>query len=439
MSKINVYTYILNFKGEKKMNKKYENEKRYGLEITWDPDHYNPIIHGTVEAIRIFYSENTTKDILAELRFCFGGTTIIEWTNPDEREKFADGIDGYTLFLDERVVVDTYKAEELLDEGKYRVLRVGNFFTNDSWYYSDLELDNDKYCDEGDLLFAWSASFGPRIWHGEKVIYHYHIWKVLPKKGKVDKMFLYYYLQYATPMWLGGTNGTTMVHITKANMEKKKVFIPSSVSEQKLIASVLTKYDELIENNENRIKCLEEMANSLYKEWFIRFRFPGHEITRMDNGIPFGWEYKKFSNPNGPTYAIGLSDVMAVNYENGDKDNFNNIESNTQKQKEHAYGLIEKTADNSNITIIAQHNRTYQIKNDKEKQKSLAKYCLIFFGAKSSSIMSNEDIEMKFVRRIISTPYLLWSVCPKYCISIRNKTDRTVYIDKGNCFRLYNT
>ena len=62
-------------------------------------------------------------------------------------------------------------------------------------------------------------------------------------------------------------------------------------------------------------------------------------------------KYKKFSNPNGPTYAIGLSDVMAVNYENGDKDNFNNIESNTQKQKEHAYGLIEKTADNSNITI----------------------------------------------------------------------------------------
>lgn len=95
------------------MNKKYENEKQYGCEITWDPDHYDPIIHGTVEAIRIFYSENATRDILAELRFCFSGTTIIEWTNPDEREKFADGIDGYTLFLDERVVIDNYKAEEL--------------------------------------------------------------------------------------------------------------------------------------------------------------------------------------------------------------------------------------------------------------------------------------------------------------------------------------
>ncbi len=189
-----------------------------------------------------------------------------------------------------------YLMPELQDSGKYRIVRVGNFSGKDEWFWSDMELDEDKYCEAGDLLYKWACNFGPEIWKEEKVIYHYHIWKVLPKKGKVDKMFLYYYLQYATPMWLGGTNGTTMVHITKTNMEKKKVFIPSSVSEQKLIASVLTKYDELIENNENRIKCLEEMANSLYKEWFIRFRFPGHEITRMDNGIPFGWEHKKFSN-----------------------------------------------------------------------------------------------------------------------------------------------
>ena len=107
---------ILNLKREKIMNKKYENEKRYSLEITWDTNHYDPIIHGAVEAIRIFYSENATMDVLAELRFCFGGTTIIEWTNPDEREKFAEGINGYTLFLDERVVVDNYKVEELLSD-----------------------------------------------------------------------------------------------------------------------------------------------------------------------------------------------------------------------------------------------------------------------------------------------------------------------------------
>lgn len=82
-----------------------------------------------------------------------------------------------------------YKQDELLDSGKYPVLRVGNFFSNRGWYYSDLELDDDKYCDNGDLLYAWSASFGPQIWNGGKVIYHYHIWKVLVGEHTTDNFF----------------------------------------------------------------------------------------------------------------------------------------------------------------------------------------------------------------------------------------------------------
>ena len=65
-----------------------------------------------------------------------------------------------------------YSQPELLSEGKYRVLRVGNFFSNDSWYYSNLELEDKYYCNKGDLLYAWSASFGPHIWEEEKTIYH---------------------------------------------------------------------------------------------------------------------------------------------------------------------------------------------------------------------------------------------------------------------------
>ena len=82
-----------------------------------------------------------------------------------------------------------YKQNELLNEGKYKVLRVGNFFTNSNYYYSDLELEDNKYCDNGDLLFAWSASFGAFIWCGEKVIYHYHIWKVLYDEKQLNKIF----------------------------------------------------------------------------------------------------------------------------------------------------------------------------------------------------------------------------------------------------------
>ena len=71
-----------------------------------------------------------------------------------------------------------YKQNELLEDGKYKVLRVGNFFTSDRWYFSDLELDENKYCNFGDLLYAWSANFGPKIWNEGKTIFHYHIWKI---------------------------------------------------------------------------------------------------------------------------------------------------------------------------------------------------------------------------------------------------------------------
>ena len=129
---------------------------------------------------------------------------------------------------DECTVINgrAYKAEELLDEGKYRVLRVGNFFTNDSWYYSDIELDNDKYCDEGDLLFAWSASFGPRIWHGEKVIYHYHIWKLIGYENCLNKDFFVELLNYNCDVMKRGTHGSTMLHFTKSQMEDQLLILP---------------------------------------------------------------------------------------------------------------------------------------------------------------------------------------------------------------------
>lgn len=132
-----------------------------------------------------------------------------------------------------------YSKDELLNRGKYRVLRVGNFFTNDSWYFSDLELDDDKYCEKGDLLYAWSASFGPKIWDGEKVIYHYHIWKVQPTE-QIDKKFLFYWLQscYLTSQVMSRLHGTTMVHITKGIMESTVLQYPS-LTEQRTIASTL--------------------------------------------------------------------------------------------------------------------------------------------------------------------------------------------------------
>lgn len=193
-----------------------------------------------------------------------------------------------------------YLMPELQDSGKYRILRVGNLSGgNDSWYYSDMELDDNKYCEFGDLLYAWACNFGPHIWKEEKVIFHYHIWKLVVDKKKINKFFLYYYLLHQTPFYLGGVNGATMVHITKKNMEKKTIYIPCSLETQHHIASIFSTYDSLIENNTKRIRLLEKMAENLYKEWFVRFRFPGHEKVEMENGLPKGWsiiKIKELSN-----------------------------------------------------------------------------------------------------------------------------------------------
>lgn len=139
-----------------------------------------------------------------------------------------------------------YKQSELLSSGKYRVLRVGNFFSNDSWYYSDLELEDKYYCQNGDLLYAWSASFGPHIWEEEKVIYHYHIWKLVCKEV-VDKRFLFYWLQSndMERQVSSEKHGATMAHLTKAMIEKLIVPLPS-LEEQHRIVTILDKFEELI-------------------------------------------------------------------------------------------------------------------------------------------------------------------------------------------------
>ena len=88
----------------------------------------------------------------------------------------------------------------------------------------------------------------------------------------------------------GFITGSAQPKLSQANLNKIKVLLPS-IEYQEQVASILSTYDNLIEVNNKRIKVLEQMAENLYKEWFVRFRFPGHESAPFENGIPRGWEY----------------------------------------------------------------------------------------------------------------------------------------------------
>ncbi len=182
------------------------------------------------------------------------------YNNAWEQRKLGDVV----TFINGRA----YSQEELLSNGKYKVLRVGNFYTNDSWYYSDMELEAKYYAKEGDLLYTWSATFGPHIWHGDKVIYHYHIWKV-ELSDALEKHFAVQLLEKDKQSILSDKNGSTMVHITKAGMESKEVMLPPNIREQTKIGECFQNLDNLITLHQHKCNELREIKKYMLKNMFI--------------------------------------------------------------------------------------------------------------------------------------------------------------------------
>ena len=161
-----------------------------------------------------------------------------------------------------------YSQDELLSNGKYKVLRVGNFYTNDSWYFSDMELDEKYYANDGDLLYTWSATFGPHIWRGGKVIYHYHIWKI-ELSDILEKRFAVQLLEQDKAKILSDKNGSTMVHITKSGMEQKEVLLPSCVEEQAKIGAYFENLDHLITLHQRKYEELQKIKKFMLQNMFI--------------------------------------------------------------------------------------------------------------------------------------------------------------------------
>ena len=117
---------------------------------------------------------------------------------------------------------------------------------------------------------------------------------ILPYK-QYDKDYIYYATKYAVlPQLKIYDSGTTSgrENISKSSFSNIRLYVEEDFSTQQKIASILSSYDRLIENNTRRIRLLEQMAENLYKEWFVRFRFPEHENVEMVNGLPKGWEIK---------------------------------------------------------------------------------------------------------------------------------------------------
>ena len=107
----------------------------------------------------------------------------------------------------------------------------------------------------------------------------------------VEPKFLFFFLGLpSSAAWLEKhAVGSTMLNLNTGILGEIEVPLPP-LSEQRRIVGILSAYDDLIENNRKRIALLEESARSLYKEWFVRLRFPGHERVPVEDGVPKGWK-----------------------------------------------------------------------------------------------------------------------------------------------------
>lgn len=158
-------------------------------------------------------------------------------------------------------------------------------------YYENL--DNIRKPIINDILYSVVGSFGKAVLvkENKKFVFQRHIAILRPNPDIVNPSYLYYimssksFYNKADVVAIGAAQRT----ISLTSLRNLKINLPT-IDIQNRIAEILSRYDTLIENYQKQIKLLEESAQRLYKEWFVDFRFPGHENTKIVDGMPEGWE-----------------------------------------------------------------------------------------------------------------------------------------------------
>lgn len=194
-----------------------------------------------------------------------------------------------------------------------------------------------------------------------------HVSIIRINKGLANPYFIQYLLvspYYKQKLLSIAQGGATREALTKESIENFEIIIPKSKNTQDKIAKILSNYDDLIENNNKRIKILEEMAQKIYKEWFVDFKFPGHETATFKDSelgkIPSDWNISKFEDfilfQEGPgirnwqyvsNNGIRFINIRCIN------NNILDTSRTSQISKQEAYGKYKHFLLNENDIIMS--------------------------------------------------------------------------------------
>ena len=172
----------------------------------------------------------------------------------------------------------------------------GKYIYETKEYVNEFGASFSRHLEPNSLIISASGSIGLIKFLGVKGCIH-DGWLYVSNYNEnfIDKEYLYYFLIYYSVQFNNYSSGAAIQNINTEILRNTKIKLPSIPIQQK-IASILSSYDELIENNKKRIKLLEEMADEIYNEWFVRLRFPGYESTKIVDGLPEGWKNLKIGD-----------------------------------------------------------------------------------------------------------------------------------------------
>lgn len=230
-----------------------------------------------------------------------------------------------------------FKSNDLSEGTEIPVIKIGNIsngddvITDSSTQYvsSDfLSIDEKYHIKKGDVLISLTGSHinqpnsmvgrSCRNFSDTEFLLNQRAGKVIPNEN-ADKNYLYYLLNtesFKYSICNRAYGAANQANVSPSDIENIKWNFPALPTQQK-IASILSAYDDLIQNYKKQIQALQTAASELYKEWFVRFRFPGYKNSRFENGIPEGWKIERIGNI-GEVIGGGTPSTENEEYWDGD-------------------------------------------------------------------------------------------------------------------------
>lgn len=224
--------------------------------------------------------------------------------NMEKLGKYCKIISGYA-----------FKSNDLSEGTEIPVIKIGNIsngndviIDSSTQYVSSdfLSIDEKYHIKKGDVLISLTGSHinqpnsmvgrSCRNFSDTEFLLNQRAGKVIPNEN-ADKNYLYYLLNtesFKYSICNRAYGAANQANVSPSDIENIKWNFPPLPTQQK-IASILSAYDNLIQNYKKQIEALQTAASELYKEWFVRFRFPGYQTAKFENGIPKGWKVEKLT------------------------------------------------------------------------------------------------------------------------------------------------